>query len=536
MKSIGCFLFIVGLSIITSCRPSICKSMDMAESIISYKPDSALYILNQISPEQIQTQSQRARYALLNSMALDKNYIDVTDDSLITIAVQYYTSKGTAENKMKSLYYQGLVRKNAGRYTAAVVSLEQARQLAEDLCEWHYVGLINRTMSSIYNSCNNTVSAIKYQSKAIDAFTRNNEPIYEDYAKYSLAVLYNNGLRLDSAKTVLTELMNKSIDETLNHYVNLCYAGILVQMEDSIPRAISIYQSTPDRCFDIQDYGMYSLASFYNGNRDSADYYFAKAYSLSNSSEQSASLDYLHADYDSKIGHYKEAYDNIFKASLIQDSLTRVLLSQSLTNAQLDYYKQETSLQKRIATQQRIIKQVIVVCSLLIVTIIILVSLSWRKRQEARIKDSLVKLSVSNHLNARLTGVYCYEKMTKLSELANSYISSDNSQDQEIAFKELKQLAKDIQQSSKFFELLSAELNKNCQGVINKLHSQIPSIKGDNLKIITLFFSGFSAAQIAIIMGRPSSGSVRTLKSRLRDTIRNSCAQDSNLFLDLLED
>ena len=535
MKSYCRLLIIIGLSVITSCHPSIRKSLDIAEIILPYQPDSALFILNNISSEQITRQSLRARFALLKSMALDKNYIDVVDDSLINIAVKYYLSEGPANNKMMSLYYQGLVRKNASRYTAAIVSLEQARQIAEGLNEWHYIGLINRAMSSIYNSCNNTVSAIKYQSKAIDAFTLNNEPAYEYYAKYSLAVLYNNGLQFDSAKTILTELMNKHIDETLKYYVNLCYAGILVQMEDSISRALSIYRSTPEPCFDILDYGMYSLASFYDNLPDSADFYFSRAYSFSNTSEQRASLDYLHADFDSRIGNYKDAYDNIYTASRIQDSLTRVLLSQSLTNAQLDYYKQETALQKRIAAQRRINQQASIVCFLLVFAIIILVALNRRKSQEARIKDCLVKLSVSNHLNARLTGIYCYEKMTKLSELANDYISSDNSQEQDVTFKELKQLAKDIQQSSKFFEMLSTELNNNCQGVIEKLRSQIPYIKGDNLKIITLFFAGFSAAQITIIMGRPSSGSVRTLKSRLRDIIRNSNAQDTRLFLDLLE-
>lgn len=535
MKRIRSFLIIVGLSIITSCNPSIRKSLDIAENVMSSQPDSALFLLNQIPMEQIPTQSLRARYALLKSMALDKNYIDVSDDSLIDIATKYYISKGPAKNKMKSLYYQGLVRKNARRYTAAVVPLEQASQLAEDFGEWHYVGLINRTMSSIYNSCNNIVSAIKYQYKAIDAFTRNHEPAYEDYAKYSLAVLYNNGLQFDSAKTILNELMHNQTDEALNHFAHLCYAGILVQMEDSLLRALRLFRTTPESYFDVLDYGMYALASLYDGQKDSAEFYFTKAYSLSKSSEQSASLDYLHADFDSRIGHYKEAYKNILTASHIQDSLTRVLLRQSLTNAQLDYYKQETSSQIRIATQQRIIQRVIIVCSLLLVSLVILISLSWTKGQEARIKDSLVKLSVSNHLNARLTGVYCYEKMTKLRDLANSYISSDNSQEQEIVFKELKGLAKDIQRSSEFFELLSSELNKNCQGVIEKLHSQIPSIKGDNLKIITLFFAGFSADQVTIIMGRPSSGSVRTLKSRLRDTIRNSNAQDSPFFLNLLE-
>lgn len=517
-----------------SCQSNAHKSLDTVESLLSSQSDSALSILNRLSLEERTTPSLQARYALLNSMALDKNYIDVKDDSLINVAVKYYLSNGSERDKMRSLYYQGLVRKNAQRYTAAIVSLEQARQIAEELMDWHYVGLINRNMAEIFNSCNNTASATQHQLRAITAFSRNKEKIYADYAKYSLAVLYNNDLQYDSAKTVLIELKDNQTDETLNHFANLCYAGIFVQMEDSIQRALNIYRSTPESYFDILDYGMYALASLYNGQKDSAEFYFTKAYSLSNSLEQNASLDFLYADFDSRIGNYRAAYNNIFAAAHVQDSLTRVLLNQSLTNAQLDYYKQEAALQKRIAAQRKINQKVTIGSLLLFAIILLLVFLNWRKRQDEKLKDCLVKLSDSNQIKARLTGVYCYERVARLCQLANQYVFSDNEREQTITLQELRQLANDIHNSSKFFELLSQELNKNCFGVIDAVRSQLPSIKGENLKIITLFFAGFSAAQVAIILGRPSTGSVRTLKSRLREVIRKSNAPDKQRFLDLL--
>lgn len=528
------FYLFAGCVLMISCQSNAHKSLDTVESLLSSQSDSALSILNRFSLEEMTTPSLQARYALLNNMALDKNYIDVKDDSLINVAVKYYLSNGSERDKMRSLYYQGLVRKNAQRYTAAIVSLEQARQIAEELMDWHYVGLINRNMAEIFNSCNNTASATQHQLKAITAFSINKEKIYADYAKYSLAVLYNNGLQYDSAKTVLIELMDNQTDETLNHFVNLCYAGILVQTEDSLQRALNIFRTTPESCFDILDYGMYALASLYNGQKDSAEFYFTKAYSLSNSLEQSASLDFLHADFDSRIGHYKAAYNNIFAAAHIQDSLTRVLLNQSLTNAQLDYYKQEAALQKRIAAQRRINLKATIGTIFLVIIILFLVFLNWRKRQDEKLKDCLIKLSDSNQINARLTGAYCYERVARLCQLANQYVFSDDDREQQITMQELKQMAKEIHNSSKFFEMLSQELNRNCNGIIDDVHSQFPSIKGENLKILTLFFAGFSAAQIAVIMGRPSSGSVRTLKSRLREVIRKSNAPDKQRFLDLL--
>ena len=53
-------------------------------------PDSALFLLGSLNTGNINSQKIRAKYAVVYSQALDKNYIDETNDSLITIAVKYY--------------------------------------------------------------------------------------------------------------------------------------------------------------------------------------------------------------------------------------------------------------------------------------------------------------------------------------------------------------------------------------------------------------------------------------------------------------
>ena len=56
------------------------ETLNLAESVMDEQPDSALTLLKQIDGNQILSVSQSARYALLYSQALDKNYIDVTND------------------------------------------------------------------------------------------------------------------------------------------------------------------------------------------------------------------------------------------------------------------------------------------------------------------------------------------------------------------------------------------------------------------------------------------------------------------------
>ena len=63
--------------------------LDRAEPLIETAPDTALALLDSIDSRRLY-RGDKARYALLRSQALDKNYIDVTNDSLINIAVNYY--------------------------------------------------------------------------------------------------------------------------------------------------------------------------------------------------------------------------------------------------------------------------------------------------------------------------------------------------------------------------------------------------------------------------------------------------------------
>lgn len=53
------------------------------ETVMSERPDSALEVLRDINRDELSSDEERAKHALLLSMALDKNYIDETDISLI---------------------------------------------------------------------------------------------------------------------------------------------------------------------------------------------------------------------------------------------------------------------------------------------------------------------------------------------------------------------------------------------------------------------------------------------------------------------
>ena len=88
--------------------------LDDIESYVQARPDSALAQLRALDPHSLRSRRARARHSLLHAMALDKCYIDVTSDSIIAPAARYYRRHGSADEKMKALYYEGVVHQYRG--------------------------------------------------------------------------------------------------------------------------------------------------------------------------------------------------------------------------------------------------------------------------------------------------------------------------------------------------------------------------------------------------------------------------------------
>lgn len=86
--------------------------LNNAESLMEAHPDSALCLLNGVDKSLLKTKAQKAEYALLMSMALDKNYIDTTSFDVLQPAIDYYLESGNANEKLRTYYYQGRIFQN----------------------------------------------------------------------------------------------------------------------------------------------------------------------------------------------------------------------------------------------------------------------------------------------------------------------------------------------------------------------------------------------------------------------------------------
>lgn len=533
------FFPILLVSVLISCQASVKQHLDLAEAYMDTRPDSSLAILQSIGKDELRTKRLQARHALLTSMALDKNYIDVTDDSIISKAVSFYSRKKASNELMKSWYYQAIVNKNAGNYPAAIVSLEMAERAATEKKNYHLLGLIYRNKADIFSLTNNTSDALVFYKKSVEAFEANGDSLYSVYGKYSLAASYLNNREIEASINQLKELQRMNLSPSLRIRSNLCYACNLVEQGDSLGKAILIFKQTPESHFHVLDYGLYAVALYNTGHKDSAQYWFEKGYAAFNNREMKASLEYLHSTIAYKTGDYKLAYQLEDNALHVQDSLTRVLLQQSLNNAQRDYYRAQMLLQEGIIKRQRY--GIIYGCcfAILLLSIFFLFGRQRRQKADSLAKEQMAQLTLRQEntiqSNAILVGAFVKEKMMRLYHLSEDYFKEEDPTLKEHSFSEFKKSLRELRKNDGFYQSLEVDLNRYCNGVFDKLLNQVPEIRGDNRRLAALFFSGLPGEWIQILGDKHSAGSVRTSRSRLRSIIKDAHAADENTFLEMLE-
>ena len=76
----------------------VARLLDQSERSLEAAPDSAFVSIDSMDRSLLNSPELRARHALLYSQALEKCGIEVYDDSIIHIAIDYYASVGDSEH------------------------------------------------------------------------------------------------------------------------------------------------------------------------------------------------------------------------------------------------------------------------------------------------------------------------------------------------------------------------------------------------------------------------------------------------------
>ncbi|MBO5920068.1 MAG: hypothetical protein J6Q34_06230 [Bacteroidales bacterium] len=130
---------------------SISYLLDEVESFIEDRPDSALAVLENINMSKLQADKQKAHHSLLYSIALDKNYIDKTDFSILQPAIDYYLKKGNETEKLRTYYYMGRIYSNGGNDEKAMESFVHGLKSSNNTTDYLTVGRMLFAKAQIHN-------------------------------------------------------------------------------------------------------------------------------------------------------------------------------------------------------------------------------------------------------------------------------------------------------------------------------------------------------------------------------------------------
>ena len=229
------FFFILSFLAVSCHRDTDALNMTFSkvEKCMDLCPDSALNLLKGIhDPEKLWGESQ-ATYALLMTQAMDKNYMKFSSDSLIALALNYYTITQTSPIMYaKALFYHGRVMLELDKEEEALKFFLAAKDIYERTKDHKMlaliaeeVGMINRKQDLYDDALTNFREALTTYKQLKDSLSvisasLNIARVYLFKSEWdSCSLYYNNALEIAVQKNYLSEI-------TILHELGILYRSM----------------------------------------------------------------------------------------------------------------------------------------------------------------------------------------------------------------------------------------------------------------------------------------------------------------------
>lgn len=223
----------------------ILEQMDMAENLMKTKPDSALTLLKNIPITNIKGKKVSARYALLKSMALDKNYIDTTTFDVLQPAIDYYLKKGSPDEKLRTYYYQGRIYQNQGDDDSAMQSFLNGRDLKQVVTDSLLLAHTLVAQGTLYLKQYKINEFVQNNIEAARLYGAIGKGIFE-IKSYTNAldgyVMLNNQSPADSLLSICIPLVQKNPDGEVYLFTSLLTYTIKFSSPDDLKSFLDKYQ------------------------------------------------------------------------------------------------------------------------------------------------------------------------------------------------------------------------------------------------------------------------------------------------------
>ena len=539
-------MFIFLSFILLSCRSyDVNRTLQDIDSYIMTRPDSALTVLEGMSRDVLRTERQRAHHALLYAMALDKNYIDVSEDSIASVAVNYYSRKGPMKYRARAYYYLGLAYYYQQDYDRAILEFTKAEKVAE-VSDSLYWGMTKSIQARVYNRTYNDVEEIRCLLDAQRIYQAISDEFKVQAVKLRLAKAYSNSFEYDKSDSLFTEIFNDGdISEQVKAYSLSSYAFLkMVKSQRNPSAAIAMYEQiiNYDGAMTTQDYWAYSFALNLVGRKEESKM-FMDELSVTDTSSSSFYWQYLISKYNYD---YKQALSYLEESNFRDNKVIMASLRQSLALAQRDYYESESQLAEyKTKTRTYILVSVIIICLLVLALGYFAVSRYVRKQNDEKDRYINYANEVSRQLKAlqseadamlalKRKYVELYkEKFESLRQLCDNYLLyQDRTDAEKKMYSRVVDMIDEIRGDKNCIGELEFILNKDLDGLMTALRREIKAKEVD-YSIYAYSIIGFDATTISNLLDL-SVNQVYIRKSRIKHQIENSDSENKARFLEML--
>lgn len=323
------------------------ESLAEVEGYISDEPERALAVLDSLEGTGLRGGEAEAKFALLYSMAMDKNWIDVADDSLINVAVRRYSRRGSADERLKAYYYQGRVYQNGGDDEAAMESFVKAEASAPDAEDGVAKGMLYRAMAYIYASIFDLERGEEYAGYAAECYRKAGDiDKYAETLTFLSSIFYALGereealARLDTVKAMMPDLTESVRNE---------YYTMAMSMKNWFDDDTGLSEVLAEYLREFGEHGVswLDVAESYTtlGRFDDAEemlrLYRENNPDYMNAAEYFLNLYYLYESSED----YKKAFNALKRYSRLSDSLS-VEVAAHDTGFMKERYEKELRLEK----------------------------------------------------------------------------------------------------------------------------------------------------------------------------------------------
>ena len=539
-------IYLFAALFLISCTPKdIEMTLNSVESYIKESPDSALVVLDSIDRNFLKTRKHRSQHALLYAAALDKNYINVSDDSLALVALDWYNRHGNKKYKARSLYYLGLSYYYSQDYNRAILAFTEAEVLAEK-SDSLYWGMIKSLQGHTYSNTYNNVEELNCVQKAYEIYSAINDERLMDVSLCRLACIYMNQGKHEQAEPIFRQLMQK---DTASDWVlgnTLCsYAYLKVNQQDAEPEEIILMYDEAFERFGYEymttkDWWAYALVLSQLGRQEESQNLVVQLERMDTTSAPvywKYRLSKANGDKASALEYLEESCEQ-------DNEVIAQALSQSLSLTQRDYYEAQTEIAEYKIKIRTLVFFMVVMTSLLLIFILsAVIVVKRRKHREEKesyiqyVEETTRQLNVLRKedvpsLKRKYLELY-KSRFENLRVLCDNYLQfkgKDNAESQmysKVVYM-VDELRSEMQDRVRFEEMLDADLN----GVMTAIRRDV-KMKEIDYVIFSYIIIGFDATTISRLIDT-SVNTVYIRKSRIKRQIEESDSAQKTALLEMM--